>query len=95
MVQPSEVVTLLVALVLAPMIVTSVIRIRMAHGALVLAALGALLVSYIATIVEGLLLPDLFNALEHFSLAAAGLMFILLMVRLRCDERGRHFRDER
>jgi len=41
------------------------------------AAFSAMLCAYITTILEGFFWPDIFNLIEHASLAAAGILFAL------------------
>ena len=80
MVQESEGITLILGLIAAPI----ALRLHRA-GALPGAAftgLGFLLGAYVFTIVEGFVLPDLFNALEHLCLAASGIAFAVSTVRL-------------
>lgn len=81
MLQQSEVVSLLLALSLAPVIFASV-RNRAFTGkrAFVVATL-AMVFSYAATVLEGVMFPVFFNALEHAFLALSGLGFAIALTQ--------------
>ncbi len=83
MLQPSEVVSLVIALFLLPIIVTSSRSIRHPQRVLILVAVGAMLAGYTFTIIEGFVLFDLFNTLEHAAYATAGVLTLVVMLRYR------------
>ncbi len=93
MFQVSEIVAVLMALALAPVMYSAVRRLSFA-GKPALAA-GALLVivSYTFTVLETVILPDLLNLFEHAALAAAAVAFAFGLVRLSVVER--RTQDER
>lgn len=81
MLQQSEVVSLLLALSLAPVIYAGVHdRAFMGKRAFVVATL-AMILSYAATVLEGVLLRDFFNAVEHGLLALSGLGFAVALTQ--------------
>jgi len=89
MLQQSEVISLLMAAALAPVMYVSVGRISFAgKGALIVGAL-CMLASYVFTVVETYVLADAFNLLEHLALAASGVAFGLGVFQLARDGRRR------
>ncbi len=80
MIQESEAITLILGLIAAP-IALRLYRARALPGA-AFVGLWLLLGAYVFTIVEGFVLPDFFNALEHASLAASGVAFAVGAARM-------------
>lgn len=72
MTQPNEVVDLVVALFLTPIIISGTRVFKPRVRVFVAAFLGCLLVALTATIAEGFLAYRFFNTLEHWMYAAAG-----------------------
>lgn len=73
--QPSEIVELLLALAFAPVIVAVIRRAHMPHARPFLLGYAFMTLGWAATVLEGFVLPDLFNTVEHASYAAAGWVF--------------------
>lgn len=89
MIAPSEVVSLLVTLMGLPIVVSALRRIGMTLGRwLFIAAYCCVVAGQIFTIVEGFVLPDLFNMMEHFSYSAAGILFAISIWRQTTVELG-------
>jgi len=80
MLQPSEVIDLVIALVLLPIIVSSSAAVSGPRRRLILGAFGTIAAGYVFTIIEGFALPDLFNTLEHASHAVAGVLTLVVLV---------------
>jgi len=80
MLQPSEVVDLVIAIVLLPIIFTSSRAMRGPIRVLILAAFGSVVVGYVFTILEGYFLENLFNTLEHAAYASAGVLTLLALL---------------
>jgi hypothetical protein len=78
--QPSEVVDLVVALFLAPIIISGLRGLSSPARGLIVAFVCCLLVALTATIAEGFVLYDVFNTLEHAMYAAAGLIAAAIMI---------------
>jgi hypothetical protein len=80
--QPSEIADFLMMLVLGP--VTLVVARRIAPITFwpVAVCIGLMFTGYAATIIEGFLLPDFFNLVEHLSYALAGIAFVWLLARV-------------
>lgn len=77
MFQQSEIVSLLMGAALASIMYAGVRRIEFAGKQVLTVGLSALLAAYTFTVVETVVLPDLFNLLEHASLAASGVAFAI------------------
>ncbi|MDP2181877.1 MAG: hypothetical protein Q8K99_04820 [Actinomycetota bacterium] len=77
MVQASEVLVLLGAVLLMPLIWRSLSALRLEGRGYLRAGLLALLVAYVTTIAEGFVAFDFFNAVEHGGYAVAGILFVL------------------
>jgi len=77
MIQDNELVNLLSGI--AAILVLIFIARRLERGKLSFfyAAFGAMLCAYTTTILEGFFWGDFFNLVEHFSLAAAGILFAI------------------
>ncbi|HOX46505.1 MAG TPA: hypothetical protein PK668_23070 [Myxococcota bacterium] len=72
MIAHAELVTLILGLALAAFLIFNRDRLRRLPGwGWLTAAIGSMLLAWIATIVEGFLAHDLFNHLEHLTYAAA------------------------
>lgn len=76
MFQESEIVNLLVGFGSIPVIVLLARRVVIPRGRVLYCGFGFLLLGYVSTAVEGMVLPDLLNLIEHWSYAAAGLCFL-------------------
>lgn len=83
MLQPSEVVCLFIALVLLPIVVTSSRSVWNPLRTYILAALFAIVAGNTFTIIEGFILFDLFNTLEHAAFAVAGVITLGAFLSLR------------
>jgi len=81
--EPSEIVNLVLLLTLAPMVLVAVRRSLPSMPASVLVAVGAMVSAYVFTILEGFMFTDLFNLIEHASLAVAGIAFFVAIVSVR------------
>lgn len=80
MAQPNEVVDLVVALFLTPIILSGVRGFISPARRLIMAFVLCLVVALSATIAEGYWLYDLFNTLEHAMYAVAGVLAAAAMV---------------
>jgi len=78
--QSSEIADLLMMLVLGPIILIIVRRVAPAMLGIVGLCIGFMAVGYVSTVLEGILLPEFLNLVEHASYAFAGLAFIWLLV---------------
>jgi len=78
--QASEIADLLMMLVLGPVILIIARRITPSLFGVVALCIGLMATGYASTILEGAVLPDFFNFLEHASYAAAGIAFVWLIV---------------
>lgn len=83
MLQPSEVVGLVIAVILLPIIITSSRTIWGPLRKLMLAAMGSIIAGNAFTIIEGFVLFDLFNILEHAAYAVAGVFVVAALLSLR------------
>ncbi|TLM77497.1 MAG: hypothetical protein FDZ70_05340 [Actinobacteria bacterium] len=81
--QPNEVVSLALALVLAPLCLRAASRARVRGREWFYAAFAVMLASYVFTIAEGFAAPDLLNFLEHLGYAASGLLFLRGIIAMR------------
>ncbi len=77
MIQETELVQLVMAVVMTPIVVISLRGFRAPSRPYVLTAMSALLLSYIFTVAEIFWAPDLMNFLEHVSLALASISFAM------------------
>lgn len=75
MIQANEIINLLMGLAAIPALFLLSRYGRLPRLPLLYAGYTALMGAYVFTIVEGFVWGDLFNALEHLSLALAGLLF--------------------
>lgn len=83
--QESEIVSLLMAIGLTPVLFASARRLRFAGESALKVGLSFMLASYVFTVAEGYYLPDIFNLLEHATLAGAAVAICVGIVQL-----GRH-----
>lgn len=74
MFQASEVVNLILAAILTPMLWVGTRGITLAGKRWFVGSYAAMMCAYVFTVLEGYYLPDAFNLLEHVSLAASGLL---------------------
>lgn len=81
--QPSEIADLIVLLALWPLIFGSLRAATRRFPASAYVALGAMVWSYVFTIAEGFVLPDLCNMLEHVGYSVAGISFVVVLVQLK------------
>lgn len=88
-VQQSEIVSLLIAGALAPVLYSSVRRIAFSGRRAIVIGLGALFGAYCFTVIETFALPDVLNLLEHVSLAVSGVAFAVGVIQLvRAEQRA-------
>ena len=80
MLQPSEVVDLVIAMVLLPLIISSSRSVREPIRRLILVAFGSILFGYTVTILEGFFWERVLNTLEHAAYAAAGVFTLLAIL---------------
>ena len=76
MFQESEIVQLLLGLGMVPLLWLARIPRRRPGFGLLYTGLGVMLTSWVLTVAEGVVFPVLFNQLEHFCHALAGLLFL-------------------
>jgi hypothetical protein len=81
--QESEVVDLVLALGLAPLIVASIRRVRLPGVRAFHWAYLCIMASYVFTLVETVLSPVVFNTLEHLAVALSGVLFAIGTWQLR------------
>jgi hypothetical protein len=82
-IEPSEIVNLVLLVTLAPMVLVAVRRVLPSTPKAIIVATVAMSCAYVLTILEGFVLTDLLNLLEHASLAVAGLAFLASIVSVR------------
>lgn len=83
MLQPNEVVNLVLAVALTPMFVVAVEGSELPEVTWLYAAYGAMMCAFVLTIAEGFWAPELLNLLEHIALAVAGGLAVRYMLILR------------
>lgn len=76
MYQESEIVVLLMAVFLTPLIYVVFRTVRLPGKRWFVFAYGAMMVAYVCTVIEGYLAPDVFNMLEHLGYAISGAGFV-------------------
>jgi hypothetical protein len=81
--QESEIVDLVLAVGLAPLMYASVRRLEIPGKVAFLTGFLFMVASYIFTIAESVVLPEALNVAEHASLAAAGIAFAVGVWQLR------------
>ncbi|MDI6901607.1 MAG: hypothetical protein QMC79_07960 [Anaerosomatales bacterium] len=89
MFQPSEIVVLIVSLAMSPIIVTSARRLGAPLGPRIMAVFACVFVAYVATVLEGILLFDLFSFLEHALLTLTGVLLMLGIIAVDRQVRNR------
>lgn len=82
MYQESEIVDLLMVLFLTPVMAASLRSIHLAGRKLFIIGYFGVVAGFVFTIVEGYWLPDVFNALEHLSYGAAGVVLAVAAYKL-------------
>jgi hypothetical protein len=89
MYQESEIVNLLMAVFLTPIMFATFRRLTLAGKPWFLLGYAAMMVGYVTTIAEGYYAPDAFNLAEHLSYAVSGIGFLggLWMVLVEARER--------
>lgn len=75
MFQESEIVDLLMAVFLTPIMYVAFAKVHLSGKRWFLLGYLAMMTAYVFTVVEGYVAPDLINLLEHASYAIAGLGF--------------------
>ena len=80
MIQASEVVDLVIAVVLFPIIATAVASFSARSRAFLLVTYAAIVCGYVFTIAEGFFLADAMNLLEHASYAVAGVLALVAVL---------------
>jgi hypothetical protein len=73
--QESEIVDLLMAVFLTPIMYVAFVKVHLAGKRWFLLGYLAMMVAYVFTVAEGYAAPDLFNLLEHASYTLASLGF--------------------
>lgn len=86
--QASEIADLIMVLVLGPIILIIVRRIAPSLLGVVGLCIALMASGYLATVLEGVLLPDFFDVVEHVSYALVGIGFVwlVLIVAKRLNE---------
>ncbi|MBN2248695.1 MAG: hypothetical protein JW733_08340 [Coriobacteriia bacterium] len=80
MAQQSEIISLVLAIALVPVVVWTYRRISLPRKPLLAVGLSAILGAYAATVFESFVAPDLLNNLEHLLYAVGGACFATLGV---------------
>lgn len=83
MIEASEVVDLVMAIVLIPIIATSLRSMPRARRRYSFGGFLAIIAGYVLTILEGFWAPALLNVLEHSAYAVAGVMAVLALLQFR------------
>ena len=77
MIQDNELVNLLSGIAAIPVLIFIARKVEQGKLYFFYAAFFAMLCAYATTILEGFFWQDFFNLVEHFSLAAAGILFAI------------------
>ena len=88
MAQQSEIIALVLAVALIPVVIWTYRGIDLPHKPLLAGGLAAMLGAYAATVTESFIAPDLLNHLEHLLYAVASVCFAVLgiiVLRRRFD----------
>ncbi|MHB1342113.1 MAG: hypothetical protein ACYC77_03740 [Coriobacteriia bacterium] len=88
MIEASEVIDLVMALVLTPIIVTSLRTMPSARRRYATAGFVAIVVGYVFTILEEFVLPEALNVIEHSAYAVAGVLAVLALLQSRRSQSG-------
>ncbi|MDO9107365.1 MAG: hypothetical protein Q7U89_00025 [Coriobacteriia bacterium] len=88
----TEVVNLLLGISIIPILLGTHAIVPSRHTSGYAAAYVFMLASYVSTVAEGYLLPDVFNFIEHGALAVAGCLFAVTLF-LRRREQQRNLRE--
>jgi hypothetical protein len=86
--QPSEIVILVMAVFLTPVMYATLSTVEFAGKRAFYLMYGLIFLSYIGTVAEGFVLGAFFNFVEHGSIAAAGLAAAIGMSQLLADLRA-------
>lgn len=78
MTQQSEIIALVLAVALTPVVIWTYRGISLPSKPLLAWGLGAILGAYAATVAESFIAPDALNLLEHLLYAVAGVCFAVL-----------------
>lgn len=76
MLQPTEAYQLIVAVIVVPLIVRSLRSIDLPGKRPIGIGIGAMILAFVFTILEGYYAPEVFNTLEHAMYAASGVAFL-------------------
>ncbi len=93
-IQPSELQILILAIALTPLMAWAFRGIEIPRKIWLGAAITAIMASYVATVAEGFVAPELMNTAEHLLIAIAGCCFLIASVnvlrwRIDSDKTGR------
>lgn len=77
-----EIVNVAMDLLLLPLLVAVLFKGKVPHARTLLTASLFIVLSHVATILEGFIFPALFDAVEHLSMLFAGLLYWRAIVRL-------------
>lgn len=88
MFQQSELMILVLFVAFAPLGLLVYRRIEDAGKRWLIFGMAAMLTAYTSTVVEGFLVPPVFNALEHASFAVAGACFAMASYTLFANRAG-------
>ncbi len=83
MLQASEVIDLVIAIVLLPILVSSSRTPSIRRRGLLFVAYASIVAAYVFTIAEGFFWYDVMNLLEHLSYAVAGVLALTALVDYR------------
>lgn len=83
MLQASEVIDLVIAVVLLPIILSSSRTPSPRRRSLLFVAYGSIVAGYVFTIAEGFFWYDLMNLMEHASYAVAGVLAVIALADYR------------
>ena len=88
MFQVSEIVALVLALALMPLMYTSVRNLQFAGKSAMAVGVALLIVSNVLTVFEAVLWPDVLNFMEHLALAGSAVGFAIGVLQLSAAERA-------
>ena len=78
---PNEVYQLLIAVVLAPLIVHSLLSVQLPGVRSIAVGVSAVALAYVFTVLEGFSAPEFFNLVEHVMYAVAGVAFLVSSIQ--------------